>query len=200
MKIEDTEIAGVHLITPTTFRDHRGYFYESHRTADIADRLGYAIQFVQGNVSSSAPFVLRGLHYQINQPQGKLVRALRGSIYDVAVDIRAGSPTFGKHVGRWLTAEGAQALYIPPGFAHGFVTAGEGALVHYECTSLYVEAWSREINYADPELAISWPAKADPLGPTIEFDMSNKDRGAPMLSQAEVFQYMPSPDTVIAAE
>lgn len=194
MKIEDTEIPGVQLITPVPFRDHRGYFYESHRTDVIADRLGYAIQFVQGNISSSAPYVLRGLHYQINQPQGKLVRALRGDIYDIAIDIRVGSPTFAKHVARRLSAENCQALYIPPGFAHGFVSGSEGALVQYECTTLFVEAWARDLRYNDPDLGIEWPKMSTPTGNIFEFTMSNKDRAAPLLHEAELFMYAAAND------
>jgi dTDP-4-dehydrorhamnose 3,5-epimerase len=191
LKIEELKIPGVLLMTPKVFRDERGYFMETHRWAPLAEFLAKESKigsFVQGNLSSSIPNVLRGLHYQLERPQGKLVRCLKGRIYDVAVDIRKGSPTFGKWLGVHLDEQNAQAIYVPPGFAHGFLAGPQGALVHYECTTEYVDAWNRAIRWNDPDLHIAWglPQAAVPV-------LSQKDRGAPTLADAvakgDIFEY-----------
>lgn len=183
MKIEELKIPGVLLLTPKVFRDERGYFLETHRTGLIGDYLSKEtntpINFVQGNVSSSIPNTLRGLHYQLSKPQGKLVRCLKGRILDVAVDIRKGSPTFGKHVIAHLDEQNAHAIYVPPGFAHGFLAGPQGALVHYECTTEYVDAWNRAIRWNDQDINIPWG-----LGQGRVPVLSQKDRGAASLADA----------------
>ena len=182
-KLTELAIPGVFLLEPKIFRDHRGYFTETHRLAALGER-GVGVNFVQGNLSSSLPYTLRGLHYQLEKPQGKLVRCVTGAIFDVAVDVRRGSPTFGKHVHAVLDEEYGRALYVPPGFAHGFLSLGQPAKVHYECTTEYVDAWSRGIRWDDPALHIGWPL---PNG--LKPNLSEKDRAAPLLAEAEVFEW-----------
>lgn len=181
MDITDLELPGMKLLTPKVFHDHRGYFLETHRgKADPGSESAKGVldeAFVQGNLSSSMPWTMRGLHYQLHQPQGKLVRCVLGKIYDVAVDIRVGSPTFGKWLGVFLDDVEHKALYVPPGFAHGFLAMGQPVRVQYECTTFYHDPWARAINWRDPHLNIGWPI-AQGREPVI----SNKDRAAPMLS------------------
>ena len=157
VKITPTELPGVLLVEPRVFEDARGAFFESFR-ANVFAEAGIPA-FVQENQSRSVPGTLRGLHYQLDKPQGKLVRALKGRVFDVAVDIRQGSPTFGRWAGRELTEDNRCMLYIPPGFAHGFCVLGdEPADVFYKCTDYYSGAADqRGVTWNDPALAISWP-------------------------------------------
>ena len=156
MKITPTELEGVLLIEPRVFGDARGFFLESYNEKRYAER-GLTARFVQDNHSCSEPGTLRGLHYQLLQPQGKLVRVIRGSVFDVGVDIRRGSPTFGRWVGVVLSAKNKRQLYIPPGFAHGFCVIGETGEVEYKCTDFYRADDQRGIRWDDPTLAITWP-------------------------------------------
>jgi len=182
LKISPTEIPDVLLIEPHVFGDERGFFLESYREEDLLI-LGVDCHFVQDNHSGSKQGVLRGLHYQIRQPQGKLVRALRGQIYDTVVDLRRSSATFGKWVGRTLTEENKHQLYIPAGFAHGFLVLSDWAEILYKATDYYAPEWERTLLWNDPALAIEWP-----LVPGMAPALSVKDaRGLP-LSQAESYQ------------
>lgn len=191
MKVETTDLPGVLLLTPDVYRDNRGYFLETHRTSDIAERIPglEGIEFVQGNLSSSMPYTLRGMHYQLHEPQGKLVRCIAGKIFDVAVDVRVGSPTFGKWTGHFLDEMSAQALYVPPGFAHGFLSLSLPVKVQYECTTYYRDAWARGINWRDPRLEIGWPIAQGRM-PII----SNKDRAAPTLDEMMTRGELPAYD------
>jgi dTDP-4-dehydrorhamnose 3,5-epimerase len=166
-------LADVQLLEPQVFRDVRGFFFESFNAGRFAD-LGLPVEFTQDNHSQSVRGVLRGLHYQLRQPQGKLVRAVRGAIYDVAVDIRRGSPTFRQWVGVTLSDQNQHMLWIPPGFAHGFYALSDVADVTYKCTALYAPDDDHGLLWSDPDLAISWPA-SDPL-------LSEKDRNYPRLA------------------
>ena len=180
MNIIETTLPGVRLIEPRVFGDARGFFLESwnHRTFAEA---GLDLDFVQDNHSRSARGVLRGLHYQLGSPQGKLVRVTQGCVFDVAVDIRRTSPHFGRWVGYELSAENHRMLWIPPGFAHGFLVLSETADFLYKCTTLYDPAGDRGIRWDDPAIAIAWPdAGVAPL-------LSAKDAAAPPLADAEVF-------------
>lgn len=181
MKFESTAIPDVFIATPALFRDERGYFFEAHRAKEIASHAGKAIEFVQGNISESVPHVLRGLHYQIKSPQGKYVRCTRGRIYDVAVDLRRTSPTFKKWVGVWLDNIEHKAIWVPPGFAHGFLTGPEGAQVVYECSTTFASEYERGILWNDPDLGISWPV------PDLRhLTISIKDKHLPGIRTAEL--------------
>lgn len=173
MDIRTTSLNGVLIITPRVFRDGRGFFLESFHARDLATA-GITATFVQDNHSRSRKGVLRGLHYQVVQPQGKLVCVTRGSIFDVAADIRVGSPTFGKWVGVVLDDVKRSALWIPPGFAHGFCALTEDVDVVYKCTDYYNRGGERGIRWDDPTLSIEWPI-TDPL-------VSEKDGLYPTLS------------------
>ncbi len=176
MKTTQTDLPGVVLVEPRIFRDDRGYFLETWSAAAYGPA-GLPGRFAQDNLSCSAPGVLRGLHYQFPTGQGKLVGVIRGEVFDVAVDIRVGSPTFGKWEGARLSAENGRQLYIPPGFAHGFlVLGGEPALFAYKCTEGYDPSGQCSILWDDPDLAIDWPDAAD--SPPL---LSPKDRDAPRL-------------------
>jgi dTDP-4-dehydrorhamnose 3,5-epimerase len=161
MKVEQTKLDGVLLVTPKIFGDDRGFFMETYNR-DKAIKLGLPGEFVQDNHSKSSKGVLRGLHYQTPQWQGKLIRAVQGEIYDVAVDIRDRSPTFGEWVGFYLNDENKQQLYVPEGFAHGFVVTSDTAEVVYKCTSLYAPSQEGCVLWNDPEIGIEWPI-AEPL-------------------------------------
>ena len=180
MNVVATELEGVLVIEPRVFADPRGFFFESYH-ADRYAAAGLPARFVQDNHSCSAPRTLRGLHYQLRRPQGKLVRVLRGSIFDVAVDIRRGSPTFGRWVGVELSADNKRQLYVPPGYAHGFCVPDEASEVEYKCTDFYAAEDERGVVWNDPELGISWPVR-EPL-------LSEKDRTAPRL--AELTEMLP---------
>ena len=176
MNVQPTELPGVLVLEPKVFRDDRGQFLELWRL-DRGRDAGLPERFVQDNCSHSTRGVLRGLHYQHPTGQGKLVSAIRGRIFDVAADVRRGSPTFGRWVGVELDAESGRQLYIPPGFAHGFAVLGDDAIVVYKCTEFYIHEEDRGIVWDDPTLAISWPLTDPALSP--------KDRAAPRLDEIE---------------
>jgi dTDP-4-dehydrorhamnose 3,5-epimerase len=172
MKVIASDLPGCLVIEPHVFADERGFFYESFNHDKLAAH-GLQPAFVQGNVSSSVRGVLRGLHYQWPKPQGKLVSVLEGEVWDIAVDIRRGSPTFGRWTAVVLSAENKRHFWIPEGFAHGFVTLSERALFTYLCTATYDRTADAGIRWDDPALAIDWPVSA-PL-------LSDKDARAPLL-------------------
>ncbi len=172
MKVIPTALPGALLIEPQVFGDTRGLFYESFNKTTFA-HVGIEVDFIQSNVSRSARGVLRGLHYQWPNPQGKLVSVLEGEVYDVAVDIRRGSPTFGKSAAVMLTADNHRHFWIPPGFAHGFCVVSDFATFTYQCTALYDHAADAGIRWNDAALGIDWPV-TDPL-------LSDKDRATPFL-------------------
>lgn len=157
MKVTATAIADVLLIEPKVFGDARGFFFESFNQRAFTQATGVTLPFVQDNHSKSAHGVLRGLHYQVQNPQGKLVRVVQGEVFDVAVDIRPGSPTFGKWVGEILSASNQRQLWVPPGLAHGFVVLSETAEFLYKTTDYYYPEFERCIAWNDPTLAIAWP-------------------------------------------
>ncbi|ANG61788.1 dTDP-4-dehydrorhamnose 3,5-epimerase [Marinobacterium aestuarii] len=161
MQFTPLEIPDVVLITPKVFEDERGFFMECFRQNEFEAQCG-AHSFVQENHSHSKQGVLRGLHYQVERPQGKLVRVTRGEVFDVAVDIRQSSPTFGKWVGVYLSEANKQMLWVPPGFAHGFYVSSEEAELQYKCTDYYAPEHERCIRWDDPGIGIEWPS-SDPL-------------------------------------
>ena len=179
MNVTPLAIADVMLIEPRVFGDHRGFFFESFNAKAFAEATGCTDAFVQDNHSRSSHGVLRGLHYQVEQAQGKLVRAVAGEIFDVAVDIRRGSPTFGQWVGAMLSAENKHQLWVPAGFAHGFVVVSETAEVLYKTTDYYAPAHERSILWNDPAIGIEWPADIQPL-------LSAKDEAAVLLADADL--------------
>lgn len=179
VKVAKTEIDGVLVVETMRVSDDRGFFSEVHSQGEY-EKAGFAETFVQDNLSRSKQGTLRGLHYQLEpHGMGKLVRAVNGAIFDVAVDLRRSSPTFGKWVGRELSAENHLALWVPSGFAHGFLAleGGDNVLVYYKCTSMHAPESERAINNADPAIGIAWP-----VTPTI---VSPKDAEAPLLADAE---------------
>ena len=178
MKIIDTQIPAVKIIEPAVFGDARGFFFESFNQSKFNQAVGYDVEFVQDNHSRSAKGVLRGLHYQLPpHPQGKLVRCVVGEVFDVAVDIRKSSPTFGQWVGVHLSAENKRQLWIPPGFAHGFLTLSEHAEFLYKTTDYWAKECEQAIIWNDPSIGIQWPAfDGQPL-------LSDKDQQAPKLSE-----------------
>ncbi|MEH2226462.1 dTDP-4-dehydrorhamnose 3,5-epimerase [Nostoc sp.] len=180
MSIVHTKIPEVLQIEPQIFGDDRGFFFEAYNQQKFAQEIGIVTNFVQDNHSCSKQNVLRGLHYQIKQPQGKLIRAVVGTIFDVAVDIRKSSPTFGKWVGSELSAENKRILWIPLGFAHGFLVLSEIAEVLYKTTDYYAPQSDRTILWNDPDLAIDWPLSAPPI-------LSAKDEAGKSFRTAEVF-------------
>ncbi len=175
-----TQLAGVYLLEPKYFDDERGGFFESFNQRAFETELGLDLQFVQDNHSISQKNVLRGLHYQVGQPQGKLVRAIAGRIFDVAVDLRQSSPTLGQWVGYELSAENRHQLWIPVGFAHGFVALSERVEVLYKATDYYYPEGDRSIRWDDPDLAIVWPLQTQPI-------LSAKDAAAVPFAQADLF-------------
>ena len=179
MNIIPTEIPDVLVIEPRLFGDERGFFFESFNQKVFQEKI-VEVQFVQDNHSCSAAHVLRGLHYQVQQAQGKLIRVVAGAIFDVAVDIRRSSPSFGQWVGYELSAENKKQLWIPAGFAHGFVSLADRTEVLYKATDFYTPAHERCIRWDDPDLAIGWPLSAEPT-------VSSKDQQGLPLKQAEVF-------------
>jgi dTDP-4-dehydrorhamnose 3,5-epimerase len=181
MKFLPTEIPAVVLVEPEVYGDQRGFFMETYQYQKFADG-GIEVTFVQDNHSSSLQGILRGLHYQIRQPQGKLVRVVSGEIYDVAVDLRRSSQTFGCWVGKRLSAENKWELWIPSGFAHGFYVVSEHAEVVYKATDYYAPQWERTLLWNDPRLNISWPLIAG-LPPLL----SSKDANGIILDLAESF-------------
>lgn len=179
MKVTPTTIPDVLLIEPRVFGDARGFFFESFNRQGFRDATGLDLDFVQDNHSRSGKGVLRGLHYQIEQPQGKLVRVVRGAVFDVAVDIRQGSATFGQWVGTELSEDNHRQLWIPPGFAHGFMVLSDSADFLYKTTDYYAPAHERCIAWNDPDIGIDWPAGLTP-------QLSAKDQGGKRLVDAEV--------------
>lgn len=180
MKVIETTLSGVMLLTPKLFRDGRGAFWETWSQACMAEG-GLPTTWVQDNCSVSRKNVIRGIHYQVVQPQGKLVRATQGTLLDVAVDLRRSSPAFGRHVAIELTAEGGEMLYIPEGFGHAFLALSEIVGLAYKLTDYYFPAGERTIAWNDPDLAIPWPIAADCA------ILSDKDRKGTALRAAEVF-------------
>lgn len=180
MKVIETGIPDVFIIEPKVFEDDRGFFYESFNEKSLAEQAGIKERFVQDNHSRSAKGVLRGLHYQLNQTQGKLVRVGLGEVYDVAVDIRKSSPTFGKWVGVTLSAANKRMFWVPKGFAHGFFVVSDVAEFLYKTTDFYDPTSERCIRWNDPELAIEWPEAIIP-------SLSKKDAEGKFFKDAEVF-------------
>jgi dTDP-4-dehydrorhamnose 3,5-epimerase len=183
MHFSPTSIPDVILIEPRVFGDHRGFFMETYQAQRFAAG-GISADFVQDNHSGSSKGTLRGLHYQIRQTQGKLVRCVAGEIFDVAVDIRRSSPSFGKWVGAWLTAENKQMLWVPPGFAHGFYVKSEWGELVYKATDYYAPEWDRSLLWNDPAIGIDWPIPEGVL-PLL----STKDQEAKTLANADLFDW-----------
>jgi dTDP-4-dehydrorhamnose 3,5-epimerase len=179
---EPTALPDVVLIRPQVFGDARGYFLESWAARRFAEG-GIDARFVQDNHSHSARHILRGLHYQIEQPQGKLVRVVTGTVYDVAVDIRRASPTFGRWVGEVLSEENHHMLWVPPGFAHGYFVLSDAADFLYKVTDSWAPQHERAIRWDDPDIGVKWPLPAG-----VEPVLSQKDRAAPCLRDAEVYR------------
>jgi len=180
MNVVPTEIPEVLIIEPKVFEDDRGFFFESFNRRTFAEKIGLEADFVQDNHSRSSQNVLRGLHYQIQQPQGKLVRVVAGAVFDVAVDIRKSAPTFGKWVGCLLSAENKRQLWAPVGFAHGFLVVSQTAEVLYKTTDYYAPGQERCILWNDPDLAINWDLTAPPV-------LSAKDQAGQPFKAAELF-------------
>lgn len=185
MKTLPTTLPGVVLIELDVFGDHRGRFMETFRRDRYLELgIGVGLEFVQDNFSSSAKGTLRGLHYQLQHPQGKLVWVTHGEVFDVAVDIRKGSPTFGQWFGATLSAENHRQMWVPPGFAHGFLVTSEDAHFTYKVTANYAPADERSVLWNDPDLAIAWPLDGDPT-------LSKRDMAAPPLRAADLPTYTP---------
>ena len=180
MKVTPSAIPDVLVIDPRVFGDDRGFFYESFNARQFKDLTGLEPKFVQDNHSRSAKNVLRGLHYQIKQPQGKLIRVVAGEVFDVAVDIRKGSPTFGRWVGQTLSAENKKQLWIPAGFAHGFLVLSDYAEFLYKTTDYWAPEYERCIAWNDPDLAVQWPIEGTPI-------LSAKDAHGATLTRATLF-------------
>jgi dTDP-4-dehydrorhamnose 3,5-epimerase len=185
MKTLPTTLPGVVLLELDVYGDHRGRFMETFRRDRYLELgIGVGLEFVQDNFSSSAQGTLRGLHYQLEHPQGKLVWVTRGEVFDVAVDIRRGSPTFGAWFGAALSADNHRQLWIPPGFAHGFLVTSEQADFAYKVTATYVPADERAVAWNDPAIAIAWPLAGEPT-------LSRRDAAAPGLDAAELPSFAP---------
>ncbi|HLH09339.1 MAG TPA: dTDP-4-dehydrorhamnose 3,5-epimerase [Terriglobales bacterium] len=180
MNAQPTAIPDVLIIEPKVFGDSRGFFFESYNSREL-EKIGIKCHFVQDNHSRSCRNVLRGLHYQLRQPQGKLVRVVSGEVFDVAVDIRRTSPTFGKWTGVTLSGENKKVFWIPPGFAHGFVVLSDSADFLYKATDFYSPADERTILWNDPQLAIQWRLVGEPI-------ISAKDAAGRLFRDAEVFE------------
>jgi dTDP-4-dehydrorhamnose 3,5-epimerase len=180
MKATSLAIPEVVLLEPRVFGDERGFFYESFNQRQFEEIVGRQITFVQDNHSRSAKNVLRGLHYQIKNPQGKLVRVVAGEVFDVAVDIRRSSPTFGKWVGEILSADNKRQLWMPAGFAHGFVVLSDYAEFLYKTTDYYAPEFERSIAWDDATIDVHWPIQGEP-------QLSAKDKVGSLLNSAEVF-------------
>jgi dTDP-4-dehydrorhamnose 3,5-epimerase len=188
MEFKRLAIPDVWLIKPKVFGDDRGFFYESFNARAFKEATGLALQFVQDNHSKSARGVLRGLHYQLpTHAQGKLVRVTQGAVFDVAVDIRKSSPTFGQWVGEVLSAENHSQMWIPPGFAHGFLTTSESAEFLYKTTDFYAPGSEAAITWNDPDLAIAWPLEGLKTAGLRQPLLSGKDQQAPLFKKAALF-------------
>ena len=177
IKLTPSNIDGLYVIEPTVFADERGYFMETYNQRDLAEA-GLDVRFVQDNQSMSKQGVLRGLHYQICYPQGKLVRVVRGEVFDVAVDLRPDSPTFGQWQGEYLSAENKKQLYIPEGFAHGFYVLSEEAEFCYKCTDYYHPGDEGGIRWNDPDIGVAWPLRED-----LPLTLSEKDQKQPFFRE-----------------
>lgn len=180
MKVIETAIPDLLILEPKVFGDARGFFMESFNARSFQEATGLNVDFVQDNHSRSAKGVLRGLHYQIQQAQGKLVRVVRGSVFDVAVDLRKGSPTFGKWEGVELSEENNRQFWIPPGFAHGFLVTSESADFLYKTTDYYAPEHERSLAWNDPDVGVEWPLDGEPL-------LSAKDLAGKSLAECESF-------------
>ena len=180
MNIKETKLQGLFIIEPTVLEDERGFFFESYNEKKFIEATGKKVSFVQDNHSKSAKAVLRGLHYQIQQPQGKLVRVTAGAVFDVAVDLRKSSPMFGRWVGVELSAANKRQLWIPEGFAHGFVVTSDSAEFLYKTTDYWAPEFERSILWNDPAIGIDWPLDTEPL-------LSGKDQAGTLLANADVF-------------
>jgi dTDP-4-dehydrorhamnose 3,5-epimerase len=180
IEVTATALPEVKIIEPKVFGDARGYFYESFNAREFAEHVEAGVEFVQDNHSRSQKGVLRGLHYQIRRPQGKLVRVVEGEVFDVAVDIRKSSPRFGKWVGVYLSGDNHRQLWVPPGFAHGFVVLSASAQFLYKTTDYWFPEFERCIRWNDERIAIDWPMDFEPL-------VSAKDERGTTLTDAEVF-------------
>jgi len=175
-----SRIPDIKIFESKIFEDERGFFMESFNKQEFCAAIGREVEFVQDNCSGSCQGSLRGLHYQIEHPQGKLVRALAGEVYDIAVDLRKSSPTFGKWTAVVLSDKNGKMIWIPEGFAHGFLALTENALLHYKATDYYWPQGERCIRYDDPDLAIDWPVRGEPI-------ISDKDRQGISFSASELF-------------
>ena len=180
MKITSTNISDVLIIEPKVFGDDRGFFFESFNQQAFDDAIGQEVKFVQDNHSRSLKGVLRGLHYQVQQPQGKLVRVVQGAVYDVAVDLRKSSPTFGEWVGKELNESNHRQLWVPAGFAHGFVVLSNSAEFLYKTTDYYAPKFERSILWNDSDIGINWPINYKP-------QLSEKDKDGVEFKSAEWF-------------
>jgi len=180
MNVIETAIPEVKIFKPRVFEDERGFFMESYNRRIFNELVSMDVEFVQDNHSASTKNVLRGLHYQIQQPQGKLVRVTRGEVFDVAVDLRKSSPHFGQAVSTVLTADNHEQMWIPPGFAHGFLVLSEKAEFLYKATDFYAPEHERTLLWNAPELAIDWPLTSQPI-------LSDKDQQGMPLSKAEAY-------------
>jgi dTDP-4-dehydrorhamnose 3,5-epimerase len=184
MNVLPTAIPEVLVLEPQVFGDARGFFYESYNRKSFAQATGLDVEFVQDNHSRSSKNVLRGLHYQVHQAQGKLVRVTAGEIWDVAVDLRRASPSFGRWVGMKLDADSRRMLWVPAGFAHGFLVTSESAEVLYKTTDYYAPEHERTLLWNDPALAITWPLYGEPA---VQPTMTDKDRRGTPLASAETY-------------
>ena len=180
MKAAPTALPGVLLLEPRVFGDDRGFFMESWNARTFGEATGLDVAFVQDNHSYSTRNVLRGIHYQVVRPQGKLVRVVTGSVFDVAVDLRRSSPTFGRWVGYELSAQNKLQMWIPPGFGHGFVVLSESADFLYKTTDYWIGQHDRTVRWNDPAIGIDWPLQGEPI-------LAAKDAAAPLLQAAETF-------------
>lgn len=180
MNVFATSIPDVMIFEPKIFGDERGFFYESFNAKDFENATGLEANFVQDNHSKSVKNVLRGLHYQINQPQGKLVRVIQGEVFDVAVDLRRSSNTFGQWVGEMLSAENKRSMWVPEGFAHGFLVLSDTAEFLYKTTDFYAPASEWIIKWDDPTIGIKWPINVQP-------ELSAKDRAGKFFTEAKTF-------------
>jgi len=181
MKFEPTSLPGIIKIIPTVHEDARGFFMETWQAQKFAAG-GIQAEFVQENYSQSIRGTLRGLHYQVEVPQGRLVRVVEGAVFDVSVDLRRGSPNYGRWVGEILSAENRHQLWVPPGFAHGFLAMTDTAGFQYNCTEYYAPEHDRSIRWDDPDIGVEWP-----LPPGVQPILSEKDFAAPYLRDAEVY-------------